>query len=107
MINELIKQAHENAIEKGWWKEPKSFGELIALCHSELSEALEFYRIGWEPNEFGHPTSPPDGIPAELADVIIRIFDMAGYYNIDLEKAITEKMKYNKTRTYKHGGKRI
>jgi NTP pyrophosphatase (non-canonical NTP hydrolase) len=42
-----------------------------------------------------------------MADVVIRIMDMAGYYGIDLEQAIIDKIKYNKTRPYKHGGKVI
>lgn len=45
----------------------------------------------------------PEGVPIELADVIIRCFDMADYYEIDLEKAIVEKMNFNKDRPYKHG----
>lgn len=48
-----------------------------------------------------------EGIPSELADTVIRIFDLCGYYGIDLETAILEKMKYNKVRPYRHGGKII
>lgn len=124
-ITELIKEAHENAIEHGWWEEERSFGEQIALMHSELSEALEEYRDGrgftedyYEckedfcpypnrpcPDECSH--GKPCGIPIELADAVIRIFDTCGKYGIDLERAIEIKMAYNKTRPYKHGGKRI
>lgn len=50
---------------------------------------------------------PKTGIPYELADTIIRIFDICGHYEIDIEKAIQEKMAYNKERAYKHGGKII
>ena len=43
-IKELQKQVHENAKEHGWWDgEERNFGELIALCHSELFEALELW----------------------------------------------------------------
>ncbi len=103
-ISELVKQAHDNATEKGWYDEPKTFGELIALCHSELSEALEAYRDGFEINKTYEFSK---GIPIELADVVIRIADMCGYYEIDLEAVIKQKMEYNKTRPYKHGGKVI
>lgn len=107
-IKELTKEIHENAKAHGWHDEPRTFGELIALCHSELSEALEVYRSGHEPQETYYPNgAKPEGIPAELADVVIRIMDMCGYYGIDLESAILEKHKYNKTRQYRHGGKVI
>jgi hypothetical protein len=45
-INEWAKEIHSLACEKGWWENERSFGEIIALCHSELSEALEEDRAG-------------------------------------------------------------
>jgi len=48
----------------------------------------------------------PEGVPSELADAVIRIADLCGYYGINLEKAIEEKMSYNEKREYKHGGKK-
>lgn len=106
-INELSKEAHENAVAHGFWEEERPFAELIALMHSELSEALEEYRDGHGMQEvyWPLPFDKPEGIPIELADVIIRICDTCGKYRIDLEKAIQLKMKYNKTRPYKHGKK--
>lgn len=119
-INELVKEAHENAVSKGWWDEDRSFGEIIALIHSEASEALEDHRnrkgmdevwyenpagFGWssQKDEFQKPC----GIPSELADIVIRVFDACGRYSIDLEQAIAEKMAYNATRPQRHGGKVI
>ncbi|OHE41493.1 MAG: hypothetical protein A2Y16_05485 [Tenericutes bacterium GWF2_57_13] len=49
----------------------------------------------------------PEGIPSELADIVIRVMDICGYHGIDLEAAIAEKMEYNRTRPMRHGGKKL
>ena len=107
-INEMVSDVHQNAIKHGWWEEVRSFGELIALCHSELSEALEDLRNGKEITAvWQDEKGKPCGIPTELADVVIRVMDICGYYDIDLEHVLKEKHDYNITRPYKHGGKVI
>ncbi len=106
MLNELVKKAHENSKKHGFWEEERNFGEVIALMHTELSEAFEEYRNGKGYNEtYYENEEKPCGIPSELADVIIRICDFCGAYDIDLDKIIDEKMKYNEKRLYKHGKK--
>lgn len=119
MLNKFMKEVHQNAVEHGWWEDERSFGEIIALCHSELSEALEEHRNGYDPTEIyyscGHlkalkPTvacTKPEGIPIELADCIIRILDYCGKENIDIEAALKIKHEYNKSRPYRHGGKAL
>lgn len=105
MINEFAKEVHENAVRHGWWDEDRSFGEIIALCHSELSEALEAYRSGedmcWLNGD------KPDGIAVEMCDCIIRILDYLSHEGIDIDWILTIKHVYNIGRPYKHGGKRI
>ena len=92
LISDLQKIAHQDAKEKGFWDKERNDGELIALMHSELSEALEGLRADSISN-----------VAEELADCMIRIADFAEARSISLTVAIHEKLAFNKTRPYKHG----
>jgi NTP pyrophosphatase (non-canonical NTP hydrolase) len=69
-------------------------GTMIALIHSELSEALEAQRKNLNDDHLPNRK----GIAAELADALIRIFDLADYEDIPLGEVLVEKFMYNKTR---------
>lgn len=155
-IEDLVQQAHATAVVKGWWEangSDREFGTLMALVHSEASEAFEAFRDALPGVDLAHPgysyrlpsdfpydvtyadgtytvstrsgkaqdmdvqqfhnllaihkvPVKPEGVPSELADIVIRVADICGYYGIDLDAAITQKMAYNRTRPYRHGGKR-
>lgn len=88
-IQNLILDCFETAKSKGWWDDqldgneinmPKlyvAFPEKLALIHSEISEALEDYRVGKLITTISS-TGKPEGFYSELADVVIRIFDLLG-----------------------------
>lgn len=106
-IKELVETAHENARKHGFWEDwdrrcssglalQDDYNNAIAtrlmLIVSELGEALEALRCGDKEN-----------FAEELADVAIRLGDLCGGLNIDLESEIEQKMEKNKKRGYKHG----
>jgi NTP pyrophosphatase (non-canonical NTP hydrolase) len=99
----MQKQAHDTAVENGWWDQARNELELIALIMSELGEAVEAVREG----SMSHKIPGHTGLAEELADVVIRVMDMAEQYGIDLSVAIISKNHYNKSRPYRHGGKKF
>jgi NTP pyrophosphatase (non-canonical NTP hydrolase) len=105
-ISHLQAVAHKIAIEHGWHDRPRGVPECLALIHSEVSEALEEFRNGRDLIETRvSDTGKPEGFPVEIADVVIRCFDLAGSLGFDLEKVIVQKMNYNESRPYRHGNK--
>lgn len=78
-FDELAIRITDNASKHGWWETERDPREVLALIHSELSEALEEYRAGrdmvWYHND------KPEGIAVELIDAVIRILDLMGHYD--------------------------
>jgi len=103
---DFANEIHTLAIEKGWWDDGdnRKFPEIAALIHCEVSEAVEEYRNS-SPNVY-LKEDKPEGIGIELADVIIRVLDYCAREKIDIDNCLTIKHEYNKTRPYRHGGKK-
>ena len=99
----LEQEASEISASKGFEnKRSENFGQIIALMHSELSEALEGARHGNPPSDHIHQYS---AIEEEFADVVIRIMGCAYDRGYDVAGAILEKIEFNRNREYKHGSK--
>jgi NTP pyrophosphatase (non-canonical NTP hydrolase) len=116
LFAELTSAIVENNRAKGWHDNPPSFPECIAMLHSEVSEALEAWRVHGladatgrriEFSGTGIEIPKPEGVGSEFADVLIRLLDDCYLFGIDLEAEVRRKIAFNATRAFRHGGKRL
>lgn len=111
-LRDIQKAVWRTAEEHGWHKENDSIPVKLVMIHSEVSEALEEYRNTPPECEVSHlyykdSSAKPEGFGVELADIVIRVLDLAEMVGADLTDLILTKMEYNESRPYRHGGKRV
>ena len=114
VVNTVVKLIP--AIERNYWT------ARLALLTTEVAEAIEELRNGRAVDLTYYPTNlenngafegngedliipKPEGVPSEIADVVIRAFDFADEAGIDLATIIEAKLTYNASRPKMHGRK--
>lgn len=121
-VSALVEEAHRNAVAKGFWRNAVVYTAstrrislpadtdtaLCKLCliHTEVSEAAEVVRCWGKHVPDGTTSTRQIGLSdlsAELADIVIRVADLAGALGLNLEDTLTRKMAYNRERIYMHG----
>ena len=115
-LNDIATAVYASNKAKGFWDQERNVGETLMLVVTELSESLEAHRSGrfctqgdkvayLESDDMvqAFKSNIKDTFEDELADAVIRILDLCGGLDIDIDFHIRTKMMYNATRPYKHG----
>lgn len=118
VLRRMIEEVYRLNHAKGWFENDRSVGDLCALLHSEVSEVLDAYRktgmsdatqkvygVSEDGRDRVVKGEKPQGVGSEMADIFIRLLDMAKRWDIDLIAEYERKMRYNWTRPYRHGDK--
>lgn len=95
--DQLFELCHQQSKDMGWWSEPPNdliISLKLMLIVSEIAEGFEGLRKSLKDDHLPHR----DMLEVELADAVIRIADLAEVLNYNLEGAMLEKLKYNRTR---------
>jgi NTP pyrophosphatase (non-canonical NTP hydrolase) len=121
-LHDLAKEIARINRANGWYNVDRSVSDELMLIVGEVAEAHEEDRKGRGPGDhyYRGPAgglsmlsrdedglNKPEGIPSEMADILIRVLDFCWRYNIDIDDVVAEKLAFNATRGERHGGKRI
>lgn len=120
-LNTISKAIHEGNVRQGFYDDKPSRDRQLLLIITELAEAVEADRHGkhcslssnalltllkFEDDKYfksQFKNEVKDTFEDEIADTLIRLFDVCGYLDIDIDKHISAKVRYNSLREYKHG----
>jgi len=91
-LNKKMIEVREMADAKGFSSEEERIWEMLALIHTEVSEATDAYKKGAEVDKVGE----------ELIDALIRIFHLLSALNVDAEELYQKKMEKNWARPYRY-----
>jgi len=91
-----IKSWIQYKADRAEWEDTYKIPAIMALIHSEVSEALEAFR-----------TNDHENFMEEMADVVIRVLDCVGCFPDGFDAVVEAKMEKNRKRGYRHGGKRV
>jgi NTP pyrophosphatase (non-canonical NTP hydrolase) len=96
-IKELTEEMNNFVRSKGWYAEdskrpqtPRNLAISLALEAAEILEHFQFRESPKDKNELAD----------ELADVALYLLQLASVSEIDLEKAVLDKIEINKTREW-------
>ena len=97
-ISELQKKAHKTAVKRGQYDHNPDWAYCLRRIVDEVFEARTAHlegKIVTIKDLFGKP----EGLPSELADVILATLSVAEHFGIDMEAEIELKQRYNETRS--------
>ena len=101
-------EIYQECVDSGWdATKQNSFSEEIAHLHEELSEAFRVFRLRKRFDYWVDEEGKPQGIPIELADVLIGLFYNAELHGFNLWDAVEKKRAYNRTRNYINEGRQL
>lgn len=118
-LSSIQKEVGANAREHGFWKAHERVHPTVAACYiklglitTEVAEATEALRDGIDHGskvqgqmmwQITVDTGKPEGFGSELADIVIRVLDLADYAGLSLSSVLAAKTAYNRSRPHMHG----